>query len=121
MIVYVASYATGLGNIPWQQGELFSLDVRGIGSSLCTTTNWAANLLIGATYPSLMDPITPAGAFGFYAWLCLLGCIFCLFCFPETAGLTLEEVQSVFEQGFDFGEMIETQKGRDRRLSAANV
>ena len=35
--------------------------------------------------------------------------------------MTLEEVQSVFEQGFDFGEMIETQKGRDRRLSAANV
>lgn len=26
MIFYVASYATGLGNVPWQQGELFSLD-----------------------------------------------------------------------------------------------
>jgi len=26
MILFVASYATGLGNIPWQQGELFSLE-----------------------------------------------------------------------------------------------
>lgn len=26
MIFYVASYATGLGNVPWQQGELFSLE-----------------------------------------------------------------------------------------------
>ncbi|KAJ2916232.1 hypothetical protein MD484_g4195, partial [Candolleomyces efflorescens] len=26
MIVYVASYATGLGNVPWQQGELFGLE-----------------------------------------------------------------------------------------------
>ena len=26
MIVFVASYATGLGNVPWQQGELFSLE-----------------------------------------------------------------------------------------------
>lgn len=26
MIWYVASYATGLGNVPWQQGELFALD-----------------------------------------------------------------------------------------------
>ena len=30
MIFYVASYATGLGNVPWQQGELFSLE----GSSI---------------------------------------------------------------------------------------
>lgn len=26
MILFVASYATGLGNVPWQQGELFSLE-----------------------------------------------------------------------------------------------
>ena len=57
-----------------------------------------------------MDRITPAGAFGFYAGLCLLGWIFCLFCFPETAGFTLEEVQLAFEQGFGFVEMRATQK-----------
>ncbi|KAI9065208.1 general substrate transporter [Trametes sanguinea] len=104
MIFYVASYATGLGNVPWQQGELFGLEVRGIGTSLATTTNWAGNLLIGATYLSLMDRITPAGAFGFYAGLCLLGWIFCLFCFPETAGLSLEEVRLIFRNGFGIKE-----------------
>lgn len=104
MIIYVASYATGLGNVPWQQGELFGLEVRGIGTSLATTTNWACNLLIGATYLSLMDTITPAGAFGFYAGLCLIGWLFCLFCFPETAGLSLEEVQLIFRSGFGIRE-----------------
>jgi len=104
MIFYVASYATGLGNVPWQQGELFSLEVRGIGTSLATFCNWAGNLLIGSTYLSLMGRITPAGAFGFYAGLCLLGCIFCFFCFPETAGLSLEEVQMVFRNGFGIKE-----------------
>ncbi|KAF7973081.1 hypothetical protein HWV62_16278 [Athelia sp. TMB] len=64
MIIFVASYATGLGNVPWQQGELFGLEVRGIGTSLATATNWGANLLIGSTYLSLMATITPAGAFG---------------------------------------------------------
>ncbi|KAF9555505.1 general substrate transporter [Agrocybe pediades] len=104
MIVFVASYATGLGNVPWQQGELFSLEVRGIGTSLSTATNWAGNLLIGSTYLSLMAKITPAGAFGFYAGLCLLGWLFVLFCFPETAGLSLEEVKMVFRNGFGIKE-----------------
>jgi SP family myo-inositol transporter-like MFS transporter 13 len=61
MVVYVAGYATGLGNIPWQQGELFRLEVRGIGTSLCTATNWSCNLLIAATFLSLMKAATPAG------------------------------------------------------------
>ncbi|KAI6120154.1 general substrate transporter [Pisolithus croceorrhizus] len=104
MIIFVASYATGLGNVPWQQGELFSLDVRGIGTSLSTATNWAANFLIGSTYLSLMSAITPSGAFGFYAGLCLLGWLFCVFCFPDVSGLSLEEVQSVFKAGYDIKE-----------------
>jgi len=104
MIVFVASYATGLGNVPWQQGELFGLEVRGIGTSLSTATNWAGNLLIGSTYLSLMARITPAGAFGFYAGLCLLGWFFVLGCFPETAGLSLEEVKMVFKNGFGIKE-----------------
>lgn len=76
------------------------LAVRGIGTSLATTMNWGANLLINSTYLSLMSAITPAGAFGFYAGLCLLGWLFCLFCFPETAGLSLEEAQMIFQHGF---------------------
>ena len=47
-----------------------------------------------------MAQITPSGAFGFYAGLCLLGFVFCVCCFPETAGLSLEEVKWVFEDGF---------------------
>ncbi|KAI0795722.1 general substrate transporter [Abortiporus biennis] len=116
MIFYVASYATGLGNVPWQQGELFSLDVRGIGTSFATTTNWAMNLLIGSTYLSLMDRITPAGAFGFYAGLCLLGWIFDLLCFPETAGLSLEEVQLVFQNGFGIKESEKLRKEKRELL-----
>ena len=78
--------------------------MRGIGTSLGTTTNWADNLLIGATYLSLMDAITPAGVFGLYAGICLLVWLFCVFCFPETAGLNLEEVRVVFRNGFGIRE-----------------
>ncbi|KAG5337040.1 hypothetical protein C0989_011044 [Termitomyces sp. Mn162] len=76
-----------LGMPHGSKGELFGLEVRGLGTSLSTATNWAGSILIGSTYLSLMAKITPSGAFGFYAGLCLLGWIFVLACFPETAGL----------------------------------
>lgn len=62
-----------------------------------------------------MDRITPSGAFGFYAGLCLLGWLFCLFCFPETAGLNLEEVQMVFRSGFG---VKESSRLRDMKRQA---
>jgi hypothetical protein len=89
---------------PIHNFRCLQLTVRGIGTSLSTATNWAANLIINSTYLSLMAKITPSGAFGFYGGLCLLGWLFCLFCFPETAGLSLEEVKSVFKNGFGIRE-----------------
>jgi SP family myo-inositol transporter-like MFS transporter 13 len=83
-----------------QHARTLAHPVRGIGTSLATATNWSVNLLIGATYLSLMAHITPSGAFGFYAALCVISYIFVAFCFPETAGLSLEEVQMVFRNGF---------------------
>ncbi|GAA6061240.1 hypothetical protein JCM10212_002699 [Sporobolomyces blumeae] len=100
MLVYVAFYASGIGNIPWQQGELFEMDVRGMGTALSTTCNWGGNLIIGSTFLSLIDRITAAGAFGFYAGLCFLGSVFVICLYPETSGLSLEETREVFKDGF---------------------
>jgi len=100
MLVYIAAYAIGLGNIPWQQGELFTLEVRGIGSSLASASNWGCNLLVTATFMPMMNAITVAGSFGVYAGLVVFGYLFCYYCYPETAGLSLEETRHIFAQDF---------------------
>ncbi|WVQ67991.1 uncharacterized protein L199_006197 [Kwoniella botswanensis] len=118
MLVYVAGYATGLGNIPWQQGELFRLEVRGIGTSISTATCWTGNLIIAGTFLSLMNAITPSGAFGLYAFFCTLSWLFCYFLYPETSGLSLEEVSFVFED--DFG-VLKSQRIRREKLEKAKM
>ncbi|WFD36328.1 hypothetical protein MCUN1_003207 [Malassezia cuniculi] len=100
IVLYVLFYGLGTGNVPWQQGELFANDTRALGTSLATATNWSCNLAIGATYLSLTDAITQSGAFGFYAGLCALGFIGIVFCFPDTRSLSLEEVQTIFQDSW---------------------
>ena len=86
MMLYVSGYATGVGNVPWQQGELFRLEVRGLGTSISTGVNWTCNLVVASTFLSLMVAATPAGAFMIYALLCMTGWVFCFYLYPETSG-----------------------------------
>ncbi|KAK4701669.1 hypothetical protein P7C70_g4564, partial [Phenoliferia sp. Uapishka_3] len=100
IVVFVAFYATSLGNLPWHSAELFPLEIRGMGSSLLTASCWACNILISATFLSLLNGAGAAAAFGVYAGIGFLGLVFVYFCYPEVAGLSLEEVQTLFVEDF---------------------
>jgi SP family myo-inositol transporter-like MFS transporter 13 len=97
IMIYVAGYAIGLGNVPWMQSELFSLSVRSLGSGISTATNWGANFVIGLTFLLLMDVLTPSWTFVLYAIICAIGYVLIWRVYPETAGLTLEEAASLLE------------------------
>lgn len=116
MLVYVAFYASGIGNVPWQQSELFPMRVRGVGTSLATATNWAGSLVISSTFLTMLKNVTPTGTFAFYAGLCLLGELFVYFFYPETANCTLEEVQVLLTGGFNIKESVRRNKERNKEL-----
>ncbi|KAH6847898.1 general substrate transporter [Chaetomium sp. MPI-CAGE-AT-0009] len=97
IMVYVAGYAFGLGNVPWMQSELFALNVRSLGSGIATATNWGANFVIGLTFLLLMDALTPSWTFVLYAGICAVGYGLIWNFYPETAGLSLEEAASLLE------------------------
>ncbi|KAI5468134.1 general substrate transporter [Mariannaea sp. PMI_226] len=100
MILFVASYAAGLGCVPWQANEFLPMEVRATGTMLINICNWGPNIIVSSTFLTMMRDISPSGTFGFYAALCLLGYVFVFFCYPEAAGMTLEEIRDVFEHGF---------------------
>ncbi|KAI1804527.1 general substrate transporter [Daldinia bambusicola] len=100
IMMYVAAYALGLGNVPWMQSELFPLNVRSLGSGLATSTNWLANFIVGLTFLPLMDLLTPSLTFGLYGVVCAIGWYAIWKIYPETAGLTLEEATCLLENGW---------------------
>lgn len=116
MITYVAGYAIGLGNVPWQQSELFPLSVRSLGSALATATNWGSNTLVGLTFLPMMEFFTPTATFALYALVCV-GCWTTVWrIYPETAGLGLEDVGGLLSGGWGVVESVrrfgERKRGR---------
>ncbi|KAF2424815.1 general substrate transporter [Tothia fuscella] len=114
MIIYVASYALGLGCVPWQQSELFPLSVRSLGSSIATATNWGSNTIVGLTFLPLMEAITPTGTFALYAGVCAAAWCAVWLIYPETAGLGLEEVEEVLKDGWGVEESLRVFRERKR-------
>lgn len=106
IIIYVASYASGLGNVPWQQSELFPLSVRSLGSSLATAMNWGCNFVIGLTFLPMMEFLTPSWTFFSYAVICTVGWVVIWRIYPETMGLSLEEVGGLLKDGWGVKESM---------------
>jgi SP family myo-inositol transporter-like MFS transporter 13 len=99
-IVYVASYSSALGNVPWQAIEFLPLDVRALGSMMISSTNWVCNSVVSLTFLSLLRWITPSGTFVLYACFTLLAYVGIYYCYPEVAGMPLEDINQIFSEGF---------------------
>ncbi|OAG36769.1 hypothetical protein AYO21_09042 [Fonsecaea monophora] len=107
MLLYVSTYAMGLGPVPWQQSELFPLSVRSLGSSLATATNWLCNTVVGLTFLPMMDMLGAQWTFVTYAAICALGWVVVWWIYPETMGLRLEEVGELLKHGWGVDESLE--------------
>ena len=90
MLLFVAGYASGLGNIAWQQAELFPLSVRSQGSGLATATNWGCNFIVGLTFLPMIEWLPGGAAFVVYAVICAGGFLAIRRSYPERRGRTLE-------------------------------
>ncbi|KAF2177611.1 MFS transporter [Zopfia rhizophila CBS 207.26] len=95
--LFAAFYSPGEGPVPFTySAEVFPLSHREVGMSwaVATCLFWAAVLSI--TFPSMLDAMTPAGAFGFYAGLNLVALVMIFLFVPETKQRTLEELDYIF-------------------------
>ncbi|WIE80550.1 sugar porter family MFS transporter [Curtobacterium sp. MCSS17_016] len=95
LIVYIASYAIGLGPVFWLMiSEIFPVGLRSKSMAVSTMVNWAANFVVAGTYLTATQLITTQGVFFVYTGLGVLAFLFFVFKVPETRGRSLEDIQS---------------------------
>jgi sugar porter (SP) family MFS transporter len=101
--IYIAFFASTWGPIAWViVGEIFPLNVRAKGISLSTSSNWLWNFGIGYATPYLVNSGKGNADLQvkvFFIWgTTCLGClIFTYFCVAETKGLSLEQVDILYQ------------------------
>ncbi|KAK3914261.1 Proton myo-inositol cotransporter [Frankliniella fusca] len=97
MTLYLVSFAPGMGPMPWTiNSEIYPLWARGFCSSITTSASWLGNLIISASFLSLIEALGNAGAFFLYVGIALVGFSIMFAFLPETQGRTLEEMESLF-------------------------
>jgi MFS family permease len=93
LVAYIAFFAFSQGAVIWVYlSEVFPNRVRAKGQSLGSFTHWVMNALISGTFP-LMAAASGAYPFVFFSVMMVLQFVVVLFLYPETKGISLEEMQ----------------------------
>jgi len=97
ILIFVAFYNLSFGPLMWVlASELFPTRVRAQVMAITVSANWFSNLLISATFPSMLEFSSPM-TYSFYGVFCLLAILFVWKLIPETKGKTLEEIETYWE------------------------
>ena len=93
LVIYIGFFALSQGAVIWVYiGEVFPNRVRGKGQSLGSFSHWIMNAMISAAYP-IIAAKSGGYAFLFFCIMTLVQFFTVLFVYPETKGVSLEEMQ----------------------------
>lgn len=74
-------------------GEMFPLNIRGLGNSFSAGVNWTANMIVSLTFPPLLGAFGKGTLFIGYGIFCLLAIWFVHAKVFETQGKSLESIE----------------------------
>jgi sugar porter (SP) family MFS transporter len=98
VLAAIACYAMSLAPITWVViSEIFPNRVRGFAMSISIATLWIACFLLTLTFPFLNRALGVSGTLWIYAGVCATGFFYLYYCLPETKGMSLEEIENVWD------------------------
>jgi sugar porter (SP) family MFS transporter len=94
LVGYIAFFAISQGAVIWVYiSEVFPNRVRSKGQSLGSSTHWILNACIALVFPVVAKKLGGGVPFMFFAAMMALMFFVVLFTYPETKGITLEQMQ----------------------------
>lgn len=94
--IYISMFGISWGPIGWLIGpEVLPNKARSSGSSLATATNWICNFIVGQMAPILLESISWR-LYLIHACSCFISAAVVYFVYPETKGVSLEDMESIF-------------------------
>lgn len=99
-VLSIAGYGMSAAPVIWILcSEIQPLKSRDFGMACSTTTNWVSNLIIGATFLSLLEGIGVANTFWLYAVINIIFIFITIMYLPETKGISLERIEYNLMEG----------------------
>jgi SP family arabinose:H+ symporter-like MFS transporter len=99
LVGFIASFSFSQGAVIWVYiSEIFPTSVRAKGQSLGSFTHWFMNAIISGFFP-VVAAFSKAAPFYFFAAMMALQFIVVFVSFPETRGITLEEMEHKLKIG----------------------
>jgi len=94
LVAHIAFFSVSQGAVIWVYiGEVFPTSVRSKGQGIGSASHWFMATVIAMLFPVVVHDISTATPFEFFAVMTVVQFIVVLFFYPETKGLTLEELQ----------------------------
>ena len=93
-LLYVFSTAISISAVVFVLlSEMYPNNVRGLAMSIAGLALWIGTYLIGQLTPWMLSSLTPAGTFLLFAVMCVPYVLIMWRCVPETAGMSLEDIE----------------------------
>ncbi|MGH3673775.1 MAG: sugar porter family MFS transporter [Pseudonocardiaceae bacterium] len=100
VLLFTVGFTFGFGSLVWvYAGESFPAHLRSLGSSAMLTSDLVANVIVAASFLTLLQQLGGAGTFAVFGVLAVAGLMFVHRLAPETRGRRLEEIRTYWENG----------------------
>lgn len=100
LMLFCTGFAMSAGPLMWVLcSEIQPMQGRNLGISLSTLTNWITNMVVGASFLTLMNAFGTAGTFWLFAGLNAFFIVLTFAFVPETKGMSLEVIEKRLMSG----------------------
>ncbi|MEQ5074481.1 sugar porter family MFS transporter [Providencia alcalifaciens] len=100
LLLFIIGFAVSAGPIIWVLcSEIQPLKGRDFGITCSTTANWVANMLVSATFLTLLSLLGDTNTFWIYSIFNIIFIVITLYYVPETKNVALEQIERKLMEG----------------------